>query len=268
MLFETLILLVNSTNTFELNNYFNINNVFIEKQLNWFQNNISQKIDDLKYQIYLNEQEKLIQEYNITFKDNTNLSNEVFNKKVQIVKNVLTTFLLSLKDTSSFNWLEISFTTFSNNKVRWKFWIYWNKSKFQLNKNLDNIMIATTLTHELWHQLTYLLNQNEQSNFWKNCFVNKYAWRSQREDIAETFTYFMNWSVNQELNNCIQNKFDSYKNIFKEEFIIYFENCKNENSCFQSFEWYDEFVKNNYLYWIEWFTIQTVNKLYNIKEYN
>lgn len=263
MIFELLLLLTWQLKYIDIQEFSNINNFSLEKS-----------IENIKEKSYLKEQEDILNKFDIQFINKSDLKEEVFNKKIQIVKNVLTMFLITLKDTSSFNWLEISFTNFLNKNVRWKFWIYWNnKKKIQLNRNLDNIMIATTLTHELWHQLTYLISESEKNKFWKKCFVNKYAWTSKREDIAETFTYFINSKIEDWLTECIQEKFKVYQTLFNDQFNLYYDNCQKLNSCFQTFENYEEQIKwkkitSSYLYWIEWFKITTTNKLFNIKSFD
>lgn len=215
--------------------------------------------------------DELFKEYNITFKRDKTVSDEELEIKKEEVKKVITPLLLNLKDTDSFKNLVINIVSYKD-KVRWQFFVHTkDKREIRLNKNLDPIMTTTTLVHEIGHQLTYLIPQEEQRKFWKGCFVNKYAWSKLREDIAESFTYFFNEREGNK-QECFKEKEKIFLSLFKENFQEKLLACKEKDDCLNEYPSYLEAIKSkelksSYLYGVEWFTVQTTNKVFNIKEY-
>lgn len=130
-------------------------------------------------------------------------------------------------------------------------------------------MITTILVHEIWHQLTYLILQKEQSKFLKGCFINKYSQKNRREDIAESFTYFFN-EVKQD--ECFEEKISIFYDLFEEDFIKYLKDKKNNNDYTIFQEYNDNIATPNYFYSSylhggEWMKLYSKNKIFNIKTF-
>lgn len=215
------------------------------------------------------QENTIFDEFNIKINNKTDLDDSIFQEKKETVKKVLIPFLLFLKDKESFRNLEINFINYKD-KVRGQFAVHTiSKREIRLNKNLDHIMIATTLVHEIWHQLTYLLPQSEQNKFFRGCFINNYAKTNRREDIAESFTYFMNANKQDE---CFEEKIESFYALFEDDFVEYLKD-KKENNDYTFFQEYEDniatpnFYYSSYLHGVEWMKLYTINKIFNIEKF-
>lgn len=226
--------------------------------------------------------DELLQKYNINIQNKSKkLTDEEVENKKNIIKQVIWFFLLNVKDTSTFNNLTITLKNmYPNNKVRGKFNVHTKeKREIELNENLDSIMIISTLTHEIGHQLTYLIPKEEYKVFYDtSCYPNKYAQKNIREAIAETFTYWLNAELPSDIcKERIGNLF--LTSFFQDSFKLYYiKTNKNKEESYLNYfnEYYEQQttkdktltpLKSRYLFWLDWMYISSINALFDISNF-
>lgn len=252
------------------------------KHINIKEEKNNQTSISFKEEFHNTDFDKLLQKYNINIQNKSKkLTDEEVENKKNIIKQVIWFFLLNVKDTSTFNNLTITIKNmYPNNKVRGKFNVHTKeKIEIELNENLDSIMIISTLTHEIGHQLTYLIPKEEYKVFYDtNCYPNKYAQKNIREAIAETFTYWLNAELPSDIcKERIGNVF--LTSFFQDAFKLYYIKTNNnkEESYLNYFnEYYEQqttkdktitTLKSKYLFWLDWMYISSINALFDISNF-